>query len=174
MSVQIKRRRWKPQFSLRILLLLTFTVSIGCVSLREYLLGRRPVAWRKFSQCLFDEHVQNGTPILVFYSARWRVESVFVDKNIFATPGVRRAIYTNRVLPLRISAPINNFHSLADREAMKSICQPEHPSPGVFAVCRRHNSSRCQMFDIRATPDEVVDAIYEASEGTLSRRLLSE
>lgn len=149
----------KLQFSLRFLLIVMLAAGIGSFALREYLLGRRPVSWREFSQRRFDEYLHRGSPVLVFYSTPWSIESGYVESHLFGSPAVRRTIYANRVLPLRISASPDNFHTLADREAMESLCGRRNPPPGMFVICGHRDSPNCQLFDVGSTPDEVVIGI---------------
>ena len=137
-------------------------VSIGGVCLRNYLLDRRPIAWHVFSHSVLNEHLQQGNPVLVFYSAPWSIESESIEQRVFETPDVRRAIRTNGVVPLRLAAPFNDFHSTADRAAVESLSSWRNPPPGTFVICRSEQPDDCIPFFVDATQEKVVAELNHA------------
>ena len=105
---------FRPQFSLRTLLVLSITLGLawgtfgwwwpGLQLARQMLtpVEERPIAWQPYSPELLANAKESGRPILLTFEADWDITTVANRSWALETPSVRRLIYEYEVIPIQV------------------------------------------------------------------------
>jgi thiol:disulfide interchange protein len=131
--------------------------AFGAQGVRHFLDSRNPVVWQSFSRQRISELTSQGRIVLVRFKADWNV-GPFSEMREFQDPGVRAAIYRNRVVPL-----------LADwtepsEEIEKELASLGARSIPVVAVYTPQSRWPPIVLRDEIVPSEVVQAIHQASD----------
>ena len=81
-------------------LLLGTLIAAGVMGVyRYYRNAYAPIQWRTYSEQAAEQSLQNGSLVLVRFSARWDASSIAGDLIVFTDSNVRYLINTNDVVP---------------------------------------------------------------------------
>ena len=179
---------FRPQFSLRTLLVLSITVGVVCgtygwwwpqLQLARKMLTpveERPIAWREYSPELLAEAKESGQPILLNFDANWDLTSVVNRGQALETPSVRRLIYEYDVIPIQVDCTHFDEEIDARRKSYGAfvpsiVIHPAGPANGplilkglqsetkVARVLRVANRGRPQRTELDIVQSPVVGAI---------------